>query len=203
MSTALTKRLNQILPRIQRPGFLSSEGIGNEIACYIFDYPADAELQVREHIETIMGQLESPPQNINALHLNLLDVITEYLKHRGLFGKVLDMETQEDPAGTLKALQGPVTAEKIGDFIGEQYSPKSLDLLLLSGIGSAWPMLRTHSLLNCLHTIMNNVPVILFYPGTFDGTTLRLFGHIPQPDSTPSAKPYYRAFSLVPGGTES
>ena len=97
----------------------------------------------------------------------------------------------------------PVTAEKIGDFIGEQYSPKSLDLLLLSGIGSAWPMLRTHSLLNCLHTIMNNVPVILFYPGTFDGTTLRLFGHIPQPDSTPSAKPYYRAFSLVPGGTES
>ena len=50
MSGALPNRLNQILPRVTSEAFLSSEGIGNEIACYIFDYPAEEELQVREHI---------------------------------------------------------------------------------------------------------------------------------------------------------
>ena len=34
----LNTRLDRILPRITDPAFLSSEGIGNEIACYIFDY---------------------------------------------------------------------------------------------------------------------------------------------------------------------
>jgi hypothetical protein len=56
MSGALSNRLNQILPRITEEGFLSSEGIGNEIACYIFDYPAEDELKVREHIEMMMGR---------------------------------------------------------------------------------------------------------------------------------------------------
>jgi hypothetical protein len=49
MTTTLANRLNQILPRVTSEDFLSSEGIGNEIACYIFDYPAQRELQVREH----------------------------------------------------------------------------------------------------------------------------------------------------------
>ena len=40
----LRKRLNQILPCITSKSFLSSEGIGNEIACYIFDYPPEGEL---------------------------------------------------------------------------------------------------------------------------------------------------------------
>ena len=40
MSDSLTERLNQILARVTSPAFLSGQGIGNEIACYIFDYPA-------------------------------------------------------------------------------------------------------------------------------------------------------------------
>ena len=44
MTLTLTDRLNLILPHITSKAFLSSEGIGNEIACYIFDYPATDEL---------------------------------------------------------------------------------------------------------------------------------------------------------------
>jgi len=202
MSTSLNDRLNQILPRITSEEFLSSEGIGNEIACYIFDYPAEAELHVREYIGMLMKRLASHYGELRFLHLNLLDVILGYLEQRGLLEKTLKMQETKDAAAVLRALKGPLSAEKIRDFIATEHSPGDADLLLLSGVGSAWPMLRAHSLLNCLHPVMGTTPLVMFYPGTFDGTTLRLFGQVVTATSKPGTKPYYRAFLLVPGGAE-
>jgi hypothetical protein len=71
MSTTLSDRLNQILPRVTDGAFLTSEGIGNEIACYIFDYPVHEELQVREHIEMMMGRLASHHGDLRVLHFTL------------------------------------------------------------------------------------------------------------------------------------
>ena len=69
MSEPLSNRLNQILPHITSEAFLSSEGIGNEIACYIFDYPAEDELTVREHIELMMSRFASHHSELRVLHL--------------------------------------------------------------------------------------------------------------------------------------
>ena len=57
--------------------------------------------------------------------------------------------------------------------------------------GSAWPLLRAHTLLNNLHTVMGQTPLVLFYPGRYDGQSLRLFGKLKNTN-------YYRAFKLVP-----
>lgn len=198
MSTNLDDRLNQILPRITSEAFLSSEGIGNEIACYIFDYPAEEELKVREHIEMMMDRFSSHHRDLRVLHLNLLDVGLAYLKHRELLDRALEMQASRDDAALLRALQGPLAAERLRDFIAEQHKPSEYDLVLMSGVGSIWPMLRAHSLLNCLHTIMGETPLVMFYPGSFDGTTLKLFGHIATSQSRSGTKPYYRAFILVP-----
>ena len=202
MTATLTDRLNQIVPRITSEAFLSSEGIGNEIACYIFDYPAQEELKVREHIRMMTDRLASHHSDLRVLHLNLLDVVLAYLNKRGLFDKALKMEATKDATAVLRALKGPLAAEKLRDFIAAEHHPADHDLVLLSGVGSVWPMLRAHSLLNCLHTVMGKTPLVMFYPGTFDGTTLRLFGQIDTTASRPHTKPYYRAFILVPGGTE-
>ncbi len=203
MTTTLANRLNQILPLVTREGFLSSEGIGNEIACYIFDYPAQGELQVREYIQMLLGRFESHHSELRVLHLDLLDVSLAYLDQRGLFDKALKMEATKGATAVLQALKGPMAAEKLRDFIAAEHEPAGYDLVLLSGVGSVWPMLRAHSLLNCLHTVMEKTPLVMFYPGSFDGTTLRLFGQIATTTSRPSNKPYYRAFILVPGGITS
>jgi len=202
MSATLSSRLNQILPRVTSKSFLSSEGIGNEIACYIFDYPAEDELEVREHIAMMMNRFASHHSELRVLHLNLLDVAMAYLERRGLLNKVLEMQGNKDDATILRALNGPLAAEKLRDFIAAEHRPADFDLILLSGVGSVWPMLRAHSLLNCLHTATGKAPLVMFYPGSFDGTTLRLFDQIATATSKPGTKPYYRAFILVPGGTE-
>ena len=202
MSASLNERLNQILPRITSEAFLSSEGIGNEIACYIFDYSAEDELKVREHIEMMVDRLASHHSELRVLHLNLLETSMAYLKKRGLLDKALKMQATKDDAAILHALEGPMAATKVCEFIAAEYEPKDYDLVLLSGVGSVWPMLRAHSLLNCLHTVMGKTPLVMFYPGSFDGTTLRLFGQIATEASRPGTKPYYRAFTLIPGGKE-
>ena len=202
MSATLSSRLNQILPRVSSESFLSSEGIGNEIACYIFDYPATDELQVRAHTIMMMDRLASHHKELRVMHLNLLEVSVAYLEQRGVLEKALQMQTAKDDAAILQALKGPLAAEKLRDFIAAEHKPADYDLVLLSGVGSVWPMLRAHSLLNCLHTVMGKTPLVMFYPGTFDGTTLRLFGQIAPSTSKPGTKPYYRAFTLIPSEKE-
>jgi len=65
------------------------------------------------------------------------------------------------------------------------------DMVLISGVGSVWPVMRAHALLNKLHAMMGDKPLILFYPGVYSGQTLTLFNRVPS-------NPYYRAFQLVP-----
>jgi hypothetical protein len=202
MSDPLTQRLNQILPRITSPSFLSSEGIGNEIACYVFDYPASEELRVRSHIALMMERFASHHRELRVLHLDIFDVVLDYLEKRGLFQKAVEMEAKKDAAAVLRALKGPLAADKICDFIATEHKPKDFNLVLMSGVGRVWPMMRAHNLLSCLHTVMEQVPLVMFYPGSFDGTTLRLFGQIATDTSKSGTKPYYRAFILVPRETQ-
>lgn len=198
MSTTLTNRLNQILPRVTSPAFLSSKGIGNEIACYIFDYPAKDELKVREHIKMLLARLASHHRELRVLHMDMLDVALAYLEQRELLAKALEMQATQGDTAVLRALKGPLAAEKLCEFIAAEHRPADHDLVLISGVGSVWPMLRAHSLLNCLHTVMGRAPLVMFYPGKYDGTTLRLFGQISPATSKAGTKPYYRAFTLIP-----
>jgi len=198
MNARLAERLNAILPKIISPEFLASQGIGNEIACYIFDYDATDELQVRDHLSMMLERLSTHHSSLRVLHLNVFDTAIEYLRRRRLVDKSIEMGAKQGDAAVLKALSGPLSAQKLTDHISKEHRPTDADLFLLSGIGSAWPMLRAHSLLNCMHPVLGDTPLVMFYPGSFDGTTLRLFGQIETAVSKPSKKPYYRAFRLVP-----
>lgn len=202
MNPTTTQRLEQILPRITEPSFLSSEGIGNEIACYIFDYPSEDELVVREHIQWMTGHLESNHAGIRYLHLNVFDVVLGYLEKRNLLDKSIKMEKAKGDAAVLKALRGPLAAEKIRDYIAQTHTPSDYDLVLFSGVGTVWPAVRAHSLLNSLHAVLGDTPLVMFYPGSFDGTTLSLFDQIRTDTRTASKQNYYRAFSLIPRKTQ-
>ena len=114
-----------------------------------------------------------------------------------MLDKAIELQTTEGDSFVLEALKGPLEANKISDFIAKRYTPSEYDLFLLSGVGNVWPMLRAHNLLNALHTILGTTPLILFYPGSFNGTELRLFDRITTNTTTPGRTAYYRALTLV------
>ena len=89
-----------------------------------------------------------------------------------------------------KALSAPLHESRLAQVFAEVAQPGQHDLVLVFGVGSVWPLLRSHSLLNNLHPLMGNTPLVMFYPGKYDQLTLQLFGIL-------AIKNYYRAFKLV------
>jgi hypothetical protein len=191
MSDSLTDRLNQILPKVISDEFLRGSGIGNEIGFYIFDYPPEEELRVREHIRFLLDHIPKQRPGLRVKHLNLFDFVLEYLKSRNLLDKALKMQQEKGDEVLKKALAGPLHENKLAAVFADVAQPEQHDLVLLSGVGSVWPLLRSHTLLNNLHPIMGRTPLVMFYPGRYDGQSLRLFGKLTNNN-------YYRAFKLVP-----
>lgn len=186
---ALKARLDEIQPRLESPKFLESQGLGNEIGFWIFDYPAEFEIQVREHITHICERLNK--RGYNFLNLNLFELLIELLDDRKLYDKALKRELEAGPEQIRQSLKGPLSQDKIAKFMADKYQPQNYDFVMLSGVGNSWPLIRSHELLSALQDIMGNTPLVLFYPGTYSGFDLHPFGLI-------GSKNYYRAFKLVP-----
>jgi Domain of unknown function (DUF1788) len=191
MSDALTERLNRVLPKVTSPEFLSGSGIGNEIAFYVFDYPPEDDLRVREHVQFLLSQAPKHRPGLRVSHVNLLALLVDYLKGRNLLDRSIKMQIERGDEQVLKALAPILDAQKVAPVFAAAARPESHDLVLVTGVGSVWPVLRSHTLLNNLHALMGKTPLVMFYPGRYDGQSLRLFGKV-------KSNNYYRAFKLVP-----
>ena len=201
MTDRLTQRLNEILPKITSDGFLAGSGIGNEIAFHIFDYPPEDELRIRSHIKFLLEHIPRRRPGLKIKHIDLFDFLVDRLKERGLLEKSLELQRNKGDKALLKALKGVLNEAKIARRFGEIAQPEQHDLVLISGVGSAYPLMRSHTLLNNLHSIMGQTPLLMFYPGKYDQTSLRLFG---KSGTTGGIAPtrgrhanYYRAFRLI------
>ncbi len=190
MTSDFNERLDKILDRLTSDAFLQGKGLGNEIPFYAFDYPPERELEVRAHIVFLLAQIPKRRPGLRFVHINLFELIVRHLKNRGFYEKALVMQQQKGDEATLKALAAPLDAGKLAAVFADEAKPADHDLVLVSGVGSAYPLLRTHNLLNNLHHHLGSTPLVLFYPGVYDGQSLRLFGTLQD-------KPYYRAFRLI------
>ena len=73
-----------------------------------------------------------------------------------------------------------------------QYTPheRGKDIIVLGGVGKVFPFMRVHSLLEAMQPLFTDVPILVFYPGTFDGHYVKLFNLL-KPNE------YYRAFNSL------
>ena len=195
MKLSFDERLNQILPRILARDFLDSKGLGNEIGFWIFDYPPEREMDMREFLSrTVLPALARQVPPVRAARVELLQLVTALLEERKLLDKAIEMQQEKGDDSTLAALRTILKEDKIARMIAAQFDIPNLDLLILSGVGAVYPMLRTHTLLSALHPIMGDTPLLMFFPGRYDGHSLRLFNTLAEDH-------YYRAFRLVPEST--
>ncbi|WP_449123961.1 DUF1788 domain-containing protein [Pseudomonas viridiflava] len=191
MNQQLQDRLNQIPDKILTEEFLRSQGLGNELGFWIFDYAPEDELQVREYLNFLQGFLTKKHSQLKVAHINLLQAMRDYLDQRSFTEKAIQMQQTKGDLALLKALSGPLHMDKFAPFLMEHSDADQHDVVLMSGVGSVWPVLRAHNLLNKLHALLGHKPLVLFYPGHYSGQSLALFDRIPSNN-------YYRAFKLVP-----
>lgn len=187
----VVKRLNAISDKICSEAFLRNEGLGNEIGFHVFDYPPEAEATVREHIQAMLKKLESSPNAPRILHINLFKMIVEYLRYRELLEEVIKLEKDQGIEQVKSAFEDLLSSAKLCEFLVAHYNPNDYQLVLLSGVGRCYPFLRAHSILNNLQDYMENIPLVLFYPGEYNGQSFMPFGLVSGKEN------YYRAFRLV------
>jgi hypothetical protein len=192
MALTFEERLNQILPKISSDEFLNCKGLGNEIGFWIFDYPPEREMEMRDFLEkTVLTNLNKSKPPIRAGVINLFDLVIQLLQERKLLDKAIEMQRIKGDDAVMAALRPVLKEDKLAEKVVSIVNLDNIDLLMLWGVGSAYPMLRTHTLLSALHPLMGRTPLLMFYPGRYDGYSLRLFNKL-------SEDHYYRAFRLVP-----
>lgn len=191
MTESFTERLNQILPRVTSDSFLSGTGLGNEIAFYIFAYPPKHEIEVRHHISFLLEQIPHLRPELRVKQVNLFDFAIKQLQDRNLLQKALELQMEKEPKHFIKQLENVLSPDKTKNVFADAALPEQNDLVFVSGVGSVYPMMRAHKLLNNIHSAMGTTPLVLFYPGRYDGQHLSLFGKLKSDN-------YYRAFKLVP-----
>ena len=188
----LEERLDQAEAMIKKPSFRKNKGLGNEVGYYIFDYPPEQELLVRERVEYIRKKNEQSDDEYRIVVFDLYVIIIEILKEKGYLEKCYEFEKKRGFDRITKAVGNMlrITAKDslIVNYIRERTPEKAI--VFLVGIGKCYPILRSHTVLNNLHQVIDNVPVGMFYPGKYDGQELILFGEIKDDN-------YYRAFKLV------
>ena len=189
----LAERLDAIRERLDNDDFLNNRGLGNEIGFYIFDYPPQFELMVRDYLALLVGRMAKLGRRF--VHLNLFDEMLAMLQERKLLDKAFEHEKKKGIDELAKALKGPLEQGRVAQHLVKKMDPSAQEFVLLSGLGQCWPLLRGHSLLNALHAHMGETPLVLFYPGRYNGLELYPFD-LDTAEVAPAN--YYRAFQLVP-----
>ncbi len=188
----LEERLDKAEAMMKKPAFRQNKGLGNEVGYYVFDYPAEKELLVRERIEYIRKKNEQSADDYRIVVFDLYNIIIEILKDKGYLEKCFEFEKKKGFERITKSVSNMlrITAKDslIVRYIQERTPEKAI--VLLTGIGKCYPILRSHTVLNNLHQVIDHVPVVMFYPGKYDGQELVLFSEIKDDN-------YYRAFKLV------
>ena len=182
----LSERLDNLKALIQTSDFLRGKWLVYEVNIRIFCYEASEELVVQQFLSRLMSD-----QSIGCrlIECNLYRVFLDVCADLDILDAVPEME---DTDGSIFLLEQLHSAVGEGEFIEKiQYSPHEMgDVLLLTGVGDVFPFMRVHTLLEALQPYFSDVPILVMYPGEFDGHQLRLFGRLQPSD-------YYRAFNVI------
>ena len=183
---SITERLDKVRKLIQEPEFLEGKGLSNEVNIRMFCYDAKDEMVVRHFIEQIATDVEL---NCQPKIYNLYDVFLSICEDMDILG---DMQNMEDASGSRYLFEQIQSAIGTDDFIKKmQYvDHQPGDVLIITGIGEVYPFMRIHTLLEALQPHFSDTPILVMYPGTFDGRHVKLFNKL-------EANDYYRAFNVI------
>ena len=182
----INERLDKVKLLVQNTDFLQGKGLSNEINIRIFCYKPEDEMSVRHFIKKIK---DDKTLNCNLIEFNLYEVFISICNDKHITRMIPKMEKTKGKEKLLKELQNIVTSATFVEKI--KYEPHNIgDVLVLTGIGEVFPFMRIHSLLESLQPYFADIPILVFYPGVFDGHQVKLFNRL-KPNN------YYRAFNVI------
>ena len=180
------KNLGRVSARLSEETFLTNKGLSNEVGIHVFCYDPKDELSVRAYFETLKNKTDVPYRLIEC---DLYKIFLQICEEKHILKSIPTMEERKGKEYLSEQLQKVATPEAFVEKM--KYEPHQKgDVLLITGVGKVYPFMRSHKILDNIQHIFSDIPVLMLYPGTFDGSDLGLFGKFLDGH-------YYRAFNLL------
>ena len=185
-------KVDGIWSRISSREFLENKGVANEVRYYVFDYDACDEQIMRQKIRDLIEKNDPNNDGFKIVEYDIYKMILGILEERGYLEKCIRFENEKGREYLYNAVSKFLRLTTDNNLIVNKIMESTPEnaVVFLTGIGKVYPFVRAHNVLNNLHQVFDKVPVIMFYPGNWNGQSLSLFGTISDGN-------YYRAFPLI------
>lgn len=190
----LTQQEEHLFKVLGSSRFLRMEGLGNEMPMFIYPYAPEQAVQVHQAKQRVKNRLAI--QGVSIIEVDLYELTVEILKERGVWERVLAAEPSQDKEDFRELIQGMLDPElHIAPAIRRKLDQQEFDISFLTGIGEVYPYVRSHNVLNNLHSIVTEKPMLVYFPGNYEqsdslGSSLVLFGRLKDDQ-------YYRAKNIL------
>ena len=183
--SSITERLDELRKRIQEEDFLKGKGLSNEVNIRIFCYDPKNEMVVRYFVE----QLSSMDLKSNVQIVDLYETFLSICEDKRILNRIPQLEEKRGKEFLEKQFEKTCDAKTFAKKVIDSFDGNN-DLLMITGVGKAFPFMRVHALLNALQEDFNEKPIVVLYPGAFDGHCVKLFNRL-------KSNEYYRAFNMI------
>lgn len=171
---------------------LTRYGTANDLKFYIFDYAPKDELIIRKEVKKLKSR------NPDIVEFDLYEMMLDIIEEEGYLEDIHRMEVDYEKDLLLREVfQSLLSVEEDDNSFLQKFKTGVPDdgksIVLITGVGKAFPIIRSHTVLNNLQSIFRCNPVVMMYPGRYEiknAMTLRLFERLDDDN-------YYRAFPLV------
>lgn len=185
---SINARLDEMTKKLNDKELFESNGLGNEINFHVFDYDPEDEYIVREYLNNYLLKKEK----LNLKVFDIYEIIIDILEEKGFLNKVFDFEKKKGTKYINELISKTIGIGSSNDLILKKIRSEIEpgQIILITGIGKCYGIVRGHTILNNLHSVVTNNPLIMFYPGSYDGQSFKLFNVLKNDN-------YYRAFQFV------
>lgn len=164
------------------------KNLGGELPLFIQPIPAEQQDAAESQIRRLSTRLKK--KGIESVTINLYDLCMGILSDEGVLDTILEEEanlSREDIISTLDSILDikSIIIPRIKEVIEEAHPSYAF----ISGVGSVYPFVRSHGILNNIDELTGQCHLILFFPGEYNNLQLKLFGSI-------SDENYYRGHNL-------
>lgn len=171
--------LDQLYNYITTRDLLVNASAAGHLPVYLYAYPASGE-------ETFAAELRGLTSNLTragktVLHIDLFELVVQILREDVDFETLLEVEPENDKGELMSLIDNVAGVEQvIIPRLREEVAARSATVLFVSGFGKCYPFLRAKKVIAALEQGLGDTPAVLFFPGTYDGWSLMLFGTIPE-----------------------
>lgn len=185
---SINARLDEMTKKLSSKELFESNGLGNEINFHVFDYDPEDEYIVKEYLDNYLLKKDK----LNLKVFDIYDIIVEILEEKGFLNKVFVFEKTKGAKYVNNIVSKTLGIGSNNDLIMKKIKNEiePEQVILITGIGKCYGIVRGHTILNNLHSVVTNNPLIMFYPGRYDGQKFQLFNKLENDN-------YYRAFQFV------